>query len=158
RHEICEIRRKHEGRDQGEIRLRSPVEKNPADDGGLARINRRSFRAASRKIRQRHEQSHLLITNRRFACRAEIHIAFACQAALHVVACLFARSIRGFPMSLSTINCCKGFAIVALAALLAWQADAQERRFYTPPPLDSVQAVAAEHGMVVAQEKLAAQI
>jgi gamma-glutamyltranspeptidase / glutathione hydrolase len=61
-------------------------------------------------------------------------------------------------MSLSTFNCCKGFTIVALASLLAWQADAQERRFYTPPPLDSVQAVAAEHGMVVAQEKIAAQI
>src|SRR5262245_11920152 len=62
-------------------------------------------------------------------------------------------------MPLSTINCRKGFTIVALAAaLLAWQADAQERRFYTPPPLDSVQAVAAEHGMVVAQEKIAARI
>ena len=61
-------------------------------------------------------------------------------------------------MPLSTINCRKGFTIVALAALLAWQADAQERRFYTPPPLDSVQPVAAEHGMVVAQEKIAAQI
>ena len=61
-------------------------------------------------------------------------------------------------MPLSTINCCKGFTIVALALLLAWPADAQERRFYTPPPLDSVQAVAAEHGMVVAQEKIAAQI
>src|SRR5215468_200156 len=67
-------------------------------------------------------------------------------------------SMRGSPMSLSTINCCKGFMIVALAALLAWQADAQERRFYTPPPLDLVQAVAAEHGMVVAQEKLAAEV
>ena len=52
---------------------------------------------------------------------------------------------------------CKTFAYIALA-LLAWGANAQERRFYTPPPLDSVQAVAAEHGMVVAQEKLAAQI
>src|SRR5205823_3058942 len=41
---------------------------------------------------------------------------------------------------------------------LAWPANAQERRFYTPPPLDSVQAVSAEHGMVVAQEKLAAII
>src|ERR1700741_3747361 len=61
-------------------------------------------------------------------------------------------------MPLSTINCRKGFTIVALAALLAWRADAQERRFYTPPPLDSVQAVAAEHGMVVAQEKMDAQI
>jgi gamma-glutamyltranspeptidase / glutathione hydrolase len=61
-------------------------------------------------------------------------------------------------MEFSTTNCCKGFVIVALTALLAWPANAQERRFYTPPPLDSVQAVSAEHGMVVAQEKLAAII
>jgi gamma-glutamyltranspeptidase/glutathione hydrolase len=59
-------------------------------------------------------------------------------------------------MKFSTTNCCKCFTIVALVALLVWPAGAQERRFYTPPPLDSVQAVAAEHGMVVAQEKLAA--
>jgi gamma-glutamyltranspeptidase / glutathione hydrolase len=60
-------------------------------------------------------------------------------------------------MNFPTSNVCKSLAVVALS-LLAWQADAQERRFYTPPPLDSVQAVAAEHGMVVAQEKLAAQV
>src|SRR6201991_4585594 len=60
-------------------------------------------------------------------------------------------------MKFFTSNICKSFAIAALA-LLAWRADAQERRFYTPPPLDSVQAIPAQHGMVVAQEKLAAQI
>ena len=61
-------------------------------------------------------------------------------------------------MNFSTTNFRRGFAVIALAAL-AWRAEAQEqRRLYTPPPLDSVQAVAAEHGMVVAQEKLAAQI
>src|SRR5215471_9245725 len=60
-------------------------------------------------------------------------------------------------MNFLTSNFRKSFAIAALA-LLAWRADAQERRFYTPPPLDSVQAIPAEHGMVVAQEKLAAQI
>ncbi|MCP4617932.1 MAG: gamma-glutamyltransferase [Bradyrhizobium sp.] len=59
-------------------------------------------------------------------------------------------------MKFLTINVCKRFAI-ALLVLLTWRADAQERRFYTPPPLDSVQAIPAEHGMVVAQEKLAAQ-
>jgi gamma-glutamyltranspeptidase / glutathione hydrolase len=53
---------------------------------------------------------------------------------------------------------CKRLVIVALTAMLAWRADAQERRLYTPPPLDSVQPIAAEHGMVVAQEKLAAQV
>jgi gamma-glutamyltranspeptidase/glutathione hydrolase len=60
-------------------------------------------------------------------------------------------------MNFLTTKFCKSFAIAALA-LLAWRADAQERRFYAPPPLDSVQAIPAEHGMVVAQEKLAAQI
>src|SRR6476659_5782801 len=61
-------------------------------------------------------------------------------------------------MNFLRTNVCKRLAVVAFAAMLAWAADAQERRFYTPPPLDSVQAVTAEHGMVVAQEKLAAQI
>ena len=35
---------------------------------------------------------------------------------------------------------------------------AQERRTYTPPDLSTVRAVAAEHGMVVAQERIAAQV
>jgi gamma-glutamyltranspeptidase/glutathione hydrolase len=35
---------------------------------------------------------------------------------------------------------------------------AQERRAYTPPDLTTVRAVAAEHGMVVAQERIAAQV
>lgn len=61
-------------------------------------------------------------------------------------------------MNFLTTNIRSRLAIVALTTLLAWRADAQERRFYTPPPLDSVQAVSAEHGMVVAQEKLAAEI
>jgi gamma-glutamyltranspeptidase/glutathione hydrolase len=65
--------------------------------------------------------------------------------------------MRGFAMQFITGSCCRGFAVVALA-LLAWRADAQERRFYTPPPLESVQPVAAKHGMVVAQEKLAAEV
>ena len=34
----------------------------------------------------------------------------------------------------------------------------EQRRLYTPPDLSTVRAVAAEHGMVVAQEKLAAHI
>jgi len=33
-----EIRREHEGGDQREIRLRGPVEEDPADDGGASRI------------------------------------------------------------------------------------------------------------------------
>jgi gamma-glutamyltranspeptidase / glutathione hydrolase len=50
-------------------------------------------------------------------------------------------------------------ALALLATLLA-PATAQDLRHsgYTPPPLDSVHAVVAEHGMVVAQEKIAARI
>ena len=47
-------------------------------------------------------------------------------------------------------------AILGVGLLPAAAQDA--RRAYVPPPLDAVHAVAAEHGMVVAQEKLAAQI
>ncbi|MEO8319889.1 MAG: gamma-glutamyltransferase [Bradyrhizobium sp.] len=47
--------------------------------------------------------------------------------------------------------------LVLMSACVA-PAVAQERRAYSPPDLASVHAVPAEHGMVVAQEKLAAQI
>jgi len=51
------------------------------------------------------------------------------------------------------------FVIAALMMACMPPADAQEpRRLYTPAALDSVHAVQAEHGMVVAQEKLATQI
>src|SRR5579864_575364 len=46
------------------------------------------------------------------------------------------------------------------AFLLCGLADAQEQRrgFYTPPAADTIHAIPAEHGMVVAQEKIAARI
>jgi gamma-glutamyltranspeptidase/glutathione hydrolase len=44
--------------------------------------------------------------------------------------------------------------VLGFAPVLAQDA----RRAYAPPPLDTVHAVTAEHGMVVAQEKLAAQV
>src|ERR1700704_5835717 len=52
------------------------------------------------------------------------------------------------------------FAGIALILACCPPAAAQEQRraFYTPPAADAVHAVAAEHGMVVAQEKIAAQI
>src|SRR5436189_1933474 len=51
----------------------------------------------------------------------------------------------------------------ALAAIVlfvagAAPAAAQERRFYSPPDFATVRAVSAEHGMVVAQERIAAQV
>lgn len=49
--------------------------------------------------------------------------------------------------------------IITLVVACSATADAQEqRRLYTPPDLSTVRAVTAEHGMVVAQEKLAARI
>jgi gamma-glutamyltranspeptidase/glutathione hydrolase len=50
-------------------------------------------------------------------------------------------------------------ALVALVAFCAPLAAQQRGRgAYTPPPADTIHAVAAEHGMVVAQEKTAARI
>ena len=52
------------------------------------------------------------------------------------------------------------FATIVLIAAFCVPAQAQERSrdLYIPPAADAVHAVPAEHGMVVAQEKLAAQI
>ncbi|MEA2868944.1 MAG: gamma-glutamyltranspeptidase / glutathione hydrolase, partial [Bradyrhizobium sp.] len=51
-------------------------------------------------------------------------------------------------------------ASILLVAVYCVPAAAQEQRrgFYTPPAADTVHAVVAEHGMVVAQEKIAARI
>ncbi len=53
------------------------------------------------------------------------------------------------------------FAGIALVVALCLPAAAQQERhrgFYTPPAADAIHAVVAEHGMVVAQEKISAQI
>src|SRR6266481_4588796 len=50
------------------------------------------------------------------------------------------------------------FAAIALVVVCCVPASAQRREFYTPLAADAIHAVRAEHGMVVAQEKLAAQI
>jgi gamma-glutamyltranspeptidase/glutathione hydrolase len=51
-------------------------------------------------------------------------------------------------------------AAIVLLALFCAPLAAQERGrgLYTPPPSDAIHAVVAEHGMVVAQEKIAARI
>src|SRR5258705_3908387 len=51
-------------------------------------------------------------------------------------------------------------ATILLVVAYGPPAAAQEQRrgFYTPPASDAVHAVAAEHGMVVAQEKIAARL
>jgi len=51
------------------------------------------------------------------------------------------------------------FALIATLAFGLASATAQDaRRTYVPPALDTVHAVPAEHGMVVAQEKISAQV
>ena len=52
----------------------------------------------------------------------------------------------------------RAFAAIVLFVASAAPASPQERRLYAPPDLATVRGVAAEHGMVVAQEKLAAQV
>jgi gamma-glutamyltranspeptidase/glutathione hydrolase len=52
-------------------------------------------------------------------------------------------------------------ALVTITLVVAYSTTAyaqEQRRLYTPPDLSTVRAVTAEHGMVVAQEKLAARI
>src|SRR5689334_13294712 len=49
-------------------------------------------------------------------------------------------------------------AIFLLAFACGTTSFAQERRAYAPPDLSTVRAIAAEHGLVVAQERLAAQV
>ena len=48
--------------------------------------------------------------------------------------------------------------VLIVASCLPAGAQEQGRAFYTPPATETVHAIAAEHGMVVAQEKIAAQI
>src|SRR5271156_2702937 len=48
--------------------------------------------------------------------------------------------------------------LLAIAACLPAAAQEPGRGVYTPPAADTVHAVVAEHGMVVAQEKIAAHI
>jgi gamma-glutamyltranspeptidase/glutathione hydrolase len=48
--------------------------------------------------------------------------------------------------------------VLVVACCVPAAAQEQRRGFYTPPAADAIHAVVAEHGMVVAQEKTAAQI
>ena len=60
-------------------------------------------------------------------------------------------------MILFSIKWRRALAAIVLFVAGAAPAGAQERRLYSPPDFATVRAVSAEHGMVVAQEKIAAQ-
>jgi len=61
-------------------------------------------------------------------------------------------------MAVFSIRWRRVVATFVLAFAFGTTAFAQERRFYSPPDLSTVRAIAAEHGLVVAQERLAAQV
>jgi gamma-glutamyltranspeptidase/glutathione hydrolase len=65
----------------------------------------------------------------------------------------------GFSMTLMT-GMRRALIAILLAVACAVPANAQDARrgFYTPPAADTIHPVVAEHGMVVAQEKIAARI
>jgi gamma-glutamyltranspeptidase / glutathione hydrolase len=66
----------------------------------------------------------------------------------------------GFSMTLTTAGMRRTFIAILLAVACAVPANAQDARrgFYTPPAADTIHPVVAEHGIVVAQEKIAARI
>jgi gamma-glutamyltranspeptidase/glutathione hydrolase len=63
-------------------------------------------------------------------------------------------------MTLVTAGMRKTLLTIMLAAASAIPAAAQQQHsnFYTPPAADTIHAVVAEHGMVVAQEKIASRV
>jgi gamma-glutamyltranspeptidase/glutathione hydrolase len=63
-------------------------------------------------------------------------------------------------MTLVTAGMRRTLLTIMLAAAWAIPAAAQQQHsnFYTPPATDTIHAVAAEHGMVVAQEKIASRV
>src|ERR1700682_5105220 len=150
-----EIGREHEGCDQREVRLRRPIEENPADNGGARRISLLHTSNARVGSNNRHARN-ILITRRRFAYTSGNHIASAAATTPFV----FSRARGGILMTWFTSEQRRIFAGVMLAVAGCLPAAAQEQRrgFYTPPAADTVHAVVAEHGMVVAQERIAAQI
>src|SRR5882757_6395527 len=63
----------------------------------------------------------------------------------------------GTSMALTATMSRRLFAALLVIGLGAPAFGQEQRRFYTPPPADAVNGISAEHGMVVAQERLAAQ-
>jgi gamma-glutamyltranspeptidase/glutathione hydrolase len=61
-------------------------------------------------------------------------------------------------MAVFSIRWRRTVATLVLAFACGTTVFAQDRRAYTPPDLSTVRAISAEHGLVVAQERLAAQV
>src|SRR5207244_3309067 len=97
------------------------------------------------------------VTRRRFACRIETHIACV-RTRLRCCQRHTGSNCGGFLMAVFLGGWLRIVAAIVLVVACSSPADAQEqRRLYMPPAADTIHGVAAEHGMVVAQEKLSAQ-
>src|SRR6478736_8258043 len=64
----------------------------------------------------------------------------------------------GFSMTVFSIRWRRVAATILFAFACGTTGFAQERRVYAPPDLSTVRAITAEHGLVVAQERIAAQV
>src|SRR3990170_2723095 len=95
------------------------------------------------------------ITKRRFAPRAGIHIAFVAAMGLRHFGNT-GPALDGNLMISFTSERRALLAAIALVVACCLPAVAQERRQYIPT--GAVHAVAAQHGMVVAQEKIGARV
>src|SRR5712691_6092716 len=148
----CEIRREYEGGDQREIRLRGPIEENPTDHGRSRRIGPLNRGIAQRNRGHRHAEMSFKIVCVFCPSRSKPYSITTGRNFSQDTAEILMMSIATKP----------GRIIAALALLTAFAlpSEAQERSrgVYTPLPLGTVHATVAEHGMVVAQEKIAARV
>ena len=144
-----EIGREHKSGDQREIRLRRPVEENPADDGGARRISpRHRRRRHASECDHRHVENSFRITARRFACRSETHIACVTDA----VALLARRHTGSMRRILMTLFRPNGAAlrrhIALVVCLRARRPLRRSAALYAPPDarIRSRRSCRARHG------------
>src|SRR5258708_15706701 len=148
-----EIGREHEGGDQGEIRLRRPVEQHPADNG------------RARWIGLWH------VCNACLRCSRDCHVVIPLFARLLCLSHRKPYSIRDSDAMMAAnlseqlmISFMAGrrrlFALLTLIVACCGSADAQDQRrgLLTPSASGTIQPGVAKPGMVVAQEKIPARI
>src|ERR1700732_3959445 len=105
-------------------------------------------------------ETSLPITRRRFALRIESHIALAAAMPLGFFWPEPTSTCGGVSMTLVMTDLRRLALGILLAVACPLPAPAQEARrgLYAPPAAAAIHPVAADHGMVVAQEKTAARI
>src|SRR5579863_3210823 len=152
-----EVRREHKCSDQCEKRLGRPGKEHPARHRRAWGI----FVPPIGHISARSHRHHGSIrgskpnTGRPFVSVGKGHIAFCGKAQP-----LPSGELRGMGMKPFKSPSRNLLAASLIILSLGGPAAAQDSRrsFYTPPTADTIHSVPAEHGMVVAQEKIAARI